>query len=209
MKTEKIKDIAYYQSLPYTITIRKDDEGDFIARIQELSGCIAHGETEAAAVEMLRSIQRLWIEEALSVGNDIPEPEDDAELPSGKWVQRVPRKLHRDLTDLAKRDGVSLNHLVTSMLSQALTARSCIHTFETSFEAIISSVQTHLSGGVINHLVWTEPMHELEPWSMRPHRRLGPIAHELNQVTNLKPSRMLFDAYADEHTESRRLATSK
>ena len=36
MKTEKTKDIAYYESLPYTITIRKDDEGDFVARIQEL-----------------------------------------------------------------------------------------------------------------------------------------------------------------------------
>ena len=47
-------------------------------------------------------------------------PED---LPSGKWLQRVPRTLHRDLIRLAERERVSLNQLVTALLSEAVGAR--------------------------------------------------------------------------------------
>ena len=73
MKTDTTKDVAtrgvaYYEGLPYTVTIRKDDEGDFMARIAELPGCIAHGESESAAIDNLRTVQRLWMEEALSAG---------------------------------------------------------------------------------------------------------------------------------------------
>lgn len=45
------------------------------------------------------------------------------DLPSGKWLQRVPRTLHRDLIRLAERERVSLNQLVTSLLSEAVGAR--------------------------------------------------------------------------------------
>src|ERR1700675_1755040 len=130
MKTDTTKDIAYYEALPYTVTIRKDDEGDFVARISELPGCVAHGEKESVAIENVRSVQRLWIEEALAAGNAIPEPEDDSGLPSGKWVQRVPRRLHRDLINAARRDNVSLNQLVTSMLSEGLAVTNCTHAFQ-------------------------------------------------------------------------------
>ena len=36
--------------------------------------------------------------------------------PSGKWVQRVSKKLHRQLKLIAERDGVSLNRLVEYFL---------------------------------------------------------------------------------------------
>jgi len=45
------------------------------------------------------------------------------ELPSGKWLLRVPRTLHRDLIRLAERERVSLNQLVTALLSEAVGAR--------------------------------------------------------------------------------------
>ena len=117
-----IKDLAYYEALPYTVVLRKDDDGNFIARIPELPGCTAHGDDEASAIRYLRSVQRLWIEESLSTGQDIPEPETLGDLPSGKWVQRVPRRLHKNLTDMARRENVSLNQLVTSMLSEEVGA---------------------------------------------------------------------------------------
>jgi predicted HicB family RNase H-like nuclease len=41
----------------------------------------------------------------------------------GKFVQRVPKTLHRDLIELAKREGVSLNQLVTSILATAIGRR--------------------------------------------------------------------------------------
>ena len=57
---------------------------------------------------------------ARSAGSPEGSPE---KLPSGKWLQRVPRTLHRDLIRLAERERVSLNQLVTALLSEAVGAR--------------------------------------------------------------------------------------
>jgi antitoxin HicB len=64
--TDMTKNLSYYESLPYTVVVRRDEEGDFVAKIQELPGCVAHGENEAVAIEQLRSMQKLWLEDALS-----------------------------------------------------------------------------------------------------------------------------------------------
>src|SRR5581483_2410870 len=110
-----------YLALPYTLQLRRDQEGDFVAKVVELDGCVAHGATEAEALERLREMQSLWLQDALEAGSSIPVPQQaDEELPSGKWLQRVPRSLHAQLAKLAVREGVSLNQLVTSLLSEAV-----------------------------------------------------------------------------------------
>lgn len=112
-------DVKYYMDLPYTVVIRKDDEGDYVARIEELVGCIAHGPTQEDALRLLAEVQTAWLEEAISAGQSIPEPSVEERLPSGKWVQRVPRTLHRRLTRMAEAEGVSLNHFVSTILAEA------------------------------------------------------------------------------------------
>lgn len=119
-----VKPVSHYLSLPYTVRLRRDEEGDVVARIEELPGCISHGANEAEALKNLREMQKLWLDDCMATGHPIPEPENDEPLPSGKWVQRVPRSLHRRLAELASVEGVSLNQLVTSMLAQQLGARS-------------------------------------------------------------------------------------
>ena len=118
-----MKDIHYYFSLPYTVVVRRDEEGDYVARIDELPGCSTHGENPQDALENLKEVQKAWIEDCLEQGDPIPEPDMEESLPSGKWLQRVPRSLHRELGRLAKREKVSLNQLVTSILSEAVGAR--------------------------------------------------------------------------------------
>lgn len=118
-----MKDLRYYLGLPYTVVLRRDEQGDCVARIEELSGCSTHGKSPKEALENLEEVQRAWIEDCLEQGDPIPEPETEAALPSGKWVQRVPRTLHRELVRLAKQEQVSLNQLVTSILSEAVGAR--------------------------------------------------------------------------------------
>jgi predicted RNase H-like HicB family nuclease len=115
-----------YLALPYTIILRKDGDGDVVARVEELRGCQAHGETAGEALARLAESQGAWIEMALAAGETIPKPDvrDESVLPSGKWLQRVPRTLHLRLAERAKEEGVSLNHLVATMLSEALAARS-------------------------------------------------------------------------------------
>ncbi|HZP64120.1 MAG TPA: type II toxin-antitoxin system HicB family antitoxin [Terriglobales bacterium] len=122
MKNEGVNDVKHYLDLPYAIRLRKDDEGDWVARIEELSGCTAHGKTAAEAIEFLHEVQAAWLEDALAAGQPIPEPA--SELPSGKWLQRVPRSLHKKLVELAKAEEVSLNQLITSILAEAVGRRS-------------------------------------------------------------------------------------
>ncbi len=120
---EARKDKEYYLSLPYTIILRRDEEGDFVARIEELAGCISHGKTSQEALDNVEEVKEAWISECIEGGQTVPEPVPEESLPSGKWVQRVPRSLHKKLTTLAKKEGVSLNALVTSELSQVVGMR--------------------------------------------------------------------------------------
>ena len=155
-KTEEIKDLVYYMSLPYTIILRPDDEGDFIARIEELPGCVAHGGDATESIERLREAQQLWIEDCLESNQSVPEPHAEDDLPSGKWVQRVPRTLHKRLTEFAKKESVSLNQLVTSMLSEAVAARSLRDHFKVWAEAITPLIKNPHHGvwGGIGHGAW-------------------------------------------------------
>lgn len=114
-----MNDMGYYLNLPYTIILRRDEQGDIVARIDELPGCAAHGKNPHEALERLEEAKALWITDCLESGDTVPEPAMEEALPSGKWVQRVPRSLHRKLTLMAKREGASLNQLVTSILSEA------------------------------------------------------------------------------------------
>ncbi len=111
-------ELSKYLDLPYTITLRRDEDGDWIARVQELSGCTAHGSTEAEAIERLKEAKREWLAAALEDQVSIPLPDEPDQLPSGKWVQRAPRSLHKNLARLAKTERTSLNQLVVSVLSE-------------------------------------------------------------------------------------------
>jgi predicted RNase H-like HicB family nuclease len=112
-------------SLPYTKIVRRDldNPGVVVAAIRELPGCVAHGQSDAEALKVLAEVQRAWIEECLDSRDPVPLPEAEEQLPSGKWVQRVPRSLHKRLTERAKREDVSLNTLVTAILSEAIAIR--------------------------------------------------------------------------------------
>jgi len=120
MTNESTRDLEYYRSMSYGIALRKDEDGDWVARVEELPGCIAHGETPARALENLEEVKAAWIEDAIEAGDAVPEPRPDEKLPSGKWLQRVPRSLHKGLTEMAENEGVSLNQLVTTVLAESL-----------------------------------------------------------------------------------------
>jgi predicted RNase H-like HicB family nuclease len=124
MEKEKMSELAKYLGLPYTVTLRQDGDGDFVGRVEELPGCAAHGKTAQEALENLDEAKSLWIQDCLENGDPVPPPEEESALPSGKWLQRVPRKLHRKLQTLSKKEGVSLNQYVTALLAEAVGERT-------------------------------------------------------------------------------------
>lgn len=114
------KDLAYYLSRPYHLLVWQDEteEGPYWAsKVQELPGCTGDGETPEAALESLKESMRLWLEVAIQRGIPIPEPVSE-EAYSGKFLQRVPKSVHRDLALRADREGMSLNAWVATVLAK-------------------------------------------------------------------------------------------
>jgi antitoxin HicB len=69
------KDLSYYLSLPYTIVVVPDsDDGDYVAWIKELRGCVTQAETWEEIGMMIDDAKRGWLEVALEHGDAIPEP---------------------------------------------------------------------------------------------------------------------------------------
>lgn len=73
------KDLDYYRLLPYARRMeREEEEGAepyWVARVDELGGCIAHGATRPEAILQLNIAFDEYIEAMLEWGKDIPEPE--------------------------------------------------------------------------------------------------------------------------------------
>ena len=110
------KDLDFYLNLHYPVTIHADPDGGFVAEIEELSGCMTQGETLEEVFEAIEDARRGWIQIAYEDGQVIPLPRDLEEY-SGKILIRIPKSLHRDLSHAAKREGVSLNQYITSLVA--------------------------------------------------------------------------------------------
>ncbi len=123
-----MSDLQEFVGLPYTILLRRDADGDFVARIEELPGCSSHGQTREEALERLDEAKTLWIEDCLENGDTVPVPVEDEPLPSGKWLQRVPRGLHRKLQVLARKNDISFNQYVASLLAEAVGQKTTVQT---------------------------------------------------------------------------------
>lgn len=51
-----------------------DEDQVFIAEAPELSGCMAHGDTQEAALSSIKQAIALWIDTAREFGDTIPQP---------------------------------------------------------------------------------------------------------------------------------------
>lgn len=108
-----------------TITYFEPEDNSWIAYHPELgqASCYAIGDSEKEARELLKDETKEFIELLLSEGKEIPKPitsMDTEDLPSGQFITRIPRTLHKKLKDRAEQEKVSLNHLVSVLLAQSL-----------------------------------------------------------------------------------------
>jgi predicted RNase H-like HicB family nuclease len=126
--------LEYYLDLNYPIELIHDS-GDWVASVPDLPGCISYGETVSSAVENVQKTKALWIKGQFEHDHSIPEPTVEADF-SGKFVLRVPKVLHRSLVYEARKQGVSLNHYASHLLSQ----RNPINEFHQIAKSILDSV---------------------------------------------------------------------
>ena len=116
------KPVEYYLNLSYEIEVQKEEEGGFVVSIPVLPGCITQVEEWGEAEDAIEEVRRIWIQTAYEDGVKIPLPKSAKEY-SGKFVLRIPRSMHRNLDTRAQEEGVSLNMLVVSLISQSLGRR--------------------------------------------------------------------------------------
>lgn len=118
------KDLQYYLSLQYDIKLQQisaEDGGGWLARIDELEGCIADGESPDEAVKNIEDAKKDWIQFCIDKGMYIPEPEiNEIEDFSGKFTLRVSKKIHSQLTKEAEAEGISVNNLVNNFIVMGL-----------------------------------------------------------------------------------------
>ena len=59
----------------YAIIIQFDKTDNiFVAKVPDLPGCMAHGETREKAMEEIQVAMKLWLNSALEVGKQLPDP---------------------------------------------------------------------------------------------------------------------------------------
>jgi antitoxin HicB len=201
MNNNALNDVTHYMGLPYTIILKRDDEGDFVCRVEELKGCTAHGKTEIEALGRLKEAQQLWILDCLESGDPVPAPKEEKELPfSGRWVQRVARSLHKALTDRAKREGVSLNHLVSEILAKSVGESVMAQVIDASLMARFASHQVKVSGVVAKHIdsVWNPVGH----WTVYPQKHYSHLTHQIAGVMHMTPAPCTVIYHDDEKETS-------
>lgn len=109
------------RDFPFTLRpLLASDGGGYWVEFPDLPGCVSDGATLEEAVKNGMDAARSWLKTAQQHGDPIPQPQKINLEYSGKWVQRVPKFLHRILAERAQREGVSLNQFATSLLSQGV-----------------------------------------------------------------------------------------
>ena len=131
-----------YIKLPYTVVIIPDEDVFFV-KIKELPGCISQGNTIEEAFKMIEEAKELWIEAALEDGYDFPLPESMQENKySGKLSLRISKSLHRNLSEKAKEDGISLNRYINDCLVKENTIDLVTDMMKESQDKIEETIST-------------------------------------------------------------------
>lgn len=115
-----MRSLEEYLALPYRLELIPDPyEGGYAASYPDLPGCITGGDTPEEAVRNAAEAKAAWMEAAMEEGVTIPEPKSEEDY-SGQFKLRIPKSLHRELAINAKKEGVSMNHYCSTLLTMGV-----------------------------------------------------------------------------------------
>lgn len=159
-----------YLKMPYARVLTPDDETDtYTAEILEFPGCIAQGATPEEAYENLENAAAGWIEAALGMGQEIPEPSDPYSY-SGRIALRLPRGLHRRAAQMAERDGTSLNQFLVAAVAESVGTRSVYQSMARDLGERLDQLTANTAAGIFGFPFLVSP----ESQSMA---ALRPLSH--------------------------------
>lgn len=117
-----MRDLNYYLKLEYPFNIEpisKEDGSGYLISFPDLKGCISDGDTIEKAIRNGEDAKRVWIEASFENNLEIPEPRSTDSY-SGQFKLRIPKILHKELSDLAKIEGTSMNQYCLYLLSKSV-----------------------------------------------------------------------------------------
>jgi predicted RNase H-like HicB family nuclease len=127
----------------YSIVIQySEDDGGYIALVPELPGVSAFGITPELATKEVEVAMQAMIEEYERDGCHLPEPDRLKEF-SGQLRIRIPKSLHTSLHLEAKREGVSLNSYISTLLAKRNESKK--------IERHLSAIQSMLIHNIFNY----------------------------------------------------------
>lgn len=138
------KNLNYFMSLNYPVAVEKyieDGETYYSVEIPDLPGCGSYGASLEEAFERLEDSKELWLEESLKRGLDISEPASEDDF-SGKFLLRIPSRLHMKIAKNAKIDNVSLNQYVKSLLEHSEISHRVHKHLERHSKKLISIIES-------------------------------------------------------------------
>ncbi len=96
-----------------------EEGGGFLISYPDFSDCIADGDSIDEAIKNGADALEATIAALKSKGLRVPVPNSGG-VASGRFVARVPKTVHAQLTTRARAEGVSLNTLVLTFIAQGL-----------------------------------------------------------------------------------------
>jgi len=159
-----MKSLEEYLRLPYTIETKRESDGSYFIKVKELPGCMSVGDSIEDAYAMIEDAKADWIQFCLDDGRVVPEPEEEeVKTYSGKFMVRITPKLHRELAETAEENGVSLNHLVTEMLS---STSGVVKGMQQTFADLWRKINPILIESKVTRGTF-KAMGRSEPWSLK------------------------------------------
>ena len=126
----------------FRLAFSEEDEC-YIARCPEFEGVVGHGDTALEALREAEVSLRAALASYLDKGWAVPEAEAVPEF-SGQIRLRMPRTLHRNLSEGAAWEGVSLNQHMIALLASRQERHDLKRLLK---EALASRPAASISGG--------------------------------------------------------------
>ncbi|MCQ2549983.1 MAG: type II toxin-antitoxin system HicB family antitoxin [Lachnospiraceae bacterium] len=113
-----MRTVDEYMKLPYKMEIIPDtEEGGYVVSFPDLPGCLTVGDTIEETIKNAEDAKRSWFEAAIEDGFSISEPNDFGNY-SGQFKLRIPKSLHKSLSEHSKVEGISMNQYCLYLLTK-------------------------------------------------------------------------------------------
>ena len=123
------------------IKLSEENGGGYLAYVPKLPGCMSDGETPEEALKNVQDAIKCWIETEKELGRTIPVFEEykDENDYSGKFLLRMPKSMHKMLSEMAEKERISLNNLIQNLLSFAFGYKKGEKNMDINYNVIVTN----------------------------------------------------------------------